>query len=126
MKLVVSYDYDDGYTWSAEKHVCLNYESAEALYIFLEEKLKSYQQKLIQFYKEYEKWDKKIKRLKHQDINNKVQELWKNQPIRPNGYNKIHPEFEFEYHDFADVDRLDMPEIQTLEEWWATQCVNPE
>ena len=129
MKLVVSYDEGDGHTYWTEHHVCLNYESAEALYIYIEEKMKEYIKKCEEDRVKYKEWEERLKKDGVKWNGRRAGDYpdeYKPPQSQIQSYWKVHPHFELYYLHFLDGNKICMPEIRTLEEWWTANCVNPE
>lgn len=76
---MVEYDISDGYTYSNTISECVEYESAEAFYIHLEEKIKQYMAEMDQYQQELqvrrEDFHQLNRRLKRTDVVVKAQSL---------------------------------------------------
>lgn len=150
-KLVVRYDYG-GFECSGTEVICLEYESAEALYVHLEEKVTKFikdraehQAKWKILRDEYGELAKEINRIRNKKdrdseknvelvktMGDRVKVLWDQMHDHPTN-KAVLGSWEFNMEEFVTADRdpmlesaqqiVDMPEIYRLEEWFDHYCV---
>jgi hypothetical protein len=105
-KLVLVYDVGDGYTWCSTEHLPVAYESAEALYVHLEEAIVKYM--------EGGDWVPPVGDLR-MDFSFSVEKSLVNN-LEQNGYKVFRSEHFYRAYT--------MPEILTLEDWFNEYMVN--
>lgn len=132
MRLVLTYNVSDGYTYAYEVVTPIVYESAEAFYCHFEEALQLHVEKLSSYHKTYDNWYAKILPIRRQirtDKKDKNKDKWldrhaemmKEMPTRPDSKFRI-GNYEFEYEYFVvNVNgkvEISMPDICTVDEWF--------
>ncbi len=143
-RIVVSYTAGDGYTYSCDVVVCVEYESIEALYVHLEEACQQYQAAALadseasrSWYSKYQDLCAEYKKARKPAAKEEVQ-------ARIDTHHLVQPKTTAEHRFTAGnatldlthfVDRshdhgksvefsIGMPELQLLEDWWKSKVAD--